>query len=391
MKQNEMLLGRYLAGPRTPVWAGRLLLAASFLALLASPRAAAAPMTMKLFGKTYNVECASRDQTFKTKDGKQVKIVMQPTQDTNYGRKAGLFFAEGADPSQDRLFVACQIGADDDTDGWHGFYLLTGADANGNFTPASATLTEFWGGVGDRSKNGRPLSVTLINSDDTGVKKDRNLVMLQWTGDNGYRLYDLDSLSTDYESDKLYYRITAAVNSDDADPGAPGGDYHNFVPLPTDDKHTLLDFGASSSGGVDVGIWDTKADNFFNALTNISEKTASASIPISTDDTPSGAIHYAENEYWFVGTNPAPGGNDVALDTNTLYRVKLTLPADLSKATPGSIGVEVLGKENLLGTPLQAGPGGVYGLAVGREVAPGLRRLYFSTYEGTLCVATPVP
>jgi hypothetical protein len=67
------------------------------------------------------------------------------------------------------------------------------------------------------------------------------------------------------------------------------------------------------------------------------------------------------------------------------------LPADLAKGTPGSIKAEVLGKESLLGTPLQAGPGGVYGMAVGREVAPSLRRLYFSTYEGQICVATPVP
>lgn len=74
-----------------------------------------------------------------------------------------------------------------------------------------------------------------------------------------------------------------------------------------------------------------------------------------------------------------------------MYRVKLTLPADPSKAKPGDIKAQVLGKEILLGTPLQSGPGGVFGMAVGREVAPGLRRLYFATNEGMLCVATPVP
>jgi hypothetical protein len=359
---------------------------------------------MQLFGKTYNVECVSRDQTFKTADGRQVKIVLQPTMNSagdevNYGRRAALSFAEGADPSKDRLFIAAQTGANDETPPWHGLYMLTGADANGNFTPTSATLTEFFGGPGNYLKNGRIVALMLINDENTGEKKDRNFLALGWTGDNGYRLYDLDSMNNNYADDALFYDIIRDVGGPTEDrylnvvedPNSPYGSYAGYAPLPTDDKHTIVVIGTAQNGGVEASIWDTKTDKFFPVLTDLSEQTASASIPLPTDLTPHALIHYAADEYWLLASSPAPGGNDISLDTNNLYRVKLTLPADPSKAKPGDIKAEVLGKENLLGTPLQSGPGGVFGMAVGREVAPGLRRLYFGTNEGMLCVATPVP
>src|SRR5437667_9808755 len=86
---------------------------------------AAASTQMKLFGTTYNVAIFGRDQTYKKADGKQVKIVL--TDASTYTQKAGLFFAEGADPSKDRLFVACHQDDNSDATPWHNMYMLTGA------------------------------------------------------------------------------------------------------------------------------------------------------------------------------------------------------------------------------------------------------------------------
>src|SRR5438128_9351207 len=86
---------------------------------------AAATTQMKLFGTTYNVTIFGRDQTYKKADGKQVKIIL--TDASAYTQKAALFFAEGADPSKDRLFVACHQDDNNDDTPWHQLYMLTGA------------------------------------------------------------------------------------------------------------------------------------------------------------------------------------------------------------------------------------------------------------------------
>src|SRR5437867_9913479 len=103
---------------------------------LASPTAvhAAATPQMKLFGTTYDVTIFGRDQTYKTAAGKQVKIVL--TDASTYTQKAGLFFAEGADPTKDRLFVACHQDDNNDATSWHQLYMLTGAGDDGTFSPA---------------------------------------------------------------------------------------------------------------------------------------------------------------------------------------------------------------------------------------------------------------
>ena len=43
----------------------------------------------------------------------------------------------------------------------------------------------------------------------------------------------------------------------------------------------------------------------------------------------------------------------------------------------------------LAGTALQTNDGMNYGMAIGREVKPGLRQLYFGTLDGKIIVATP--
>jgi hypothetical protein len=64
----------------------------------------------------------------------------------------------------------------------------------------------------------------------------------------------------------------------------------------------------------------------------------------------------------------------------------------LAKGTPGSIKAAILAREDLTqAKDLFASDGGVFGMAIGREVAPGLRRLYFTDWQGNLYTATPVP
>ncbi len=243
----------------------------------------------------------------------------------------------------------------------------------------------------------------LINDDNTGVKQDRNVVLMQWSQDNGYRLYDLDSMtSKNYEDQELYFRPTGVLGSTTeeryadivVDENAPYGDVLSFAPMPVDDNHTIIALGASADGGPEIGVWDTKTDKFYTVRTNLATQTVSSNTPIPTDTAfdPSAVIRYGDTgEYWFVLSNPRASGSGIALDEQTLYRVKLTFPADLTKAKAGDIKVEALGKEDLLATPLKTSPGGVFGMAVGREVAPGLRRLYFATLDGKIAVATPVP
>jgi hypothetical protein len=377
----------------------RLAVALGILGLVwAAAKPAGAQAEMTLFGKKYSVVVQSRAQTYKTADGKEVKIVLADPE--TYTQKAGLYFAEGADPSKDRLFVVANTDADDEGVVWHQAYMLTGADANGVFTPASATLTEFFGGAGDRFAGGRPWSILLINEENTGVKMDRNVLMQQWTGDNGYRLYDLDSMNAkNHQTDELYFRPTGVLGGTTeeryldivVDDNAPHGDIQFYAPAPSNDGRTIVGIGASDAGGTEVGVWDTKTDAYFPIVTNLTEKTADAVTPIPDVGEPNAIIRHAGNEYWIIISDPRPSGFGVELSTQDLYRVRLTLPANPAGGNPGDIGVEVLGKESLLGTPVQTSPGGVLGMAVGREAATGLRRLYFATLDGQIVIATPQP
>jgi hypothetical protein len=81
-------------------------------------------------------------------------------------------------------------------------------------------------------------------------------------------------------------------------------------------------------------------------------------------------------------------GSDDATDTQFLYRMELTFPADLAKGTPNSIKAKLLAKESLKGTPMATSDGAVFGLAIGREVNGG-RRLYMADWQGNIHTLTP--
>jgi hypothetical protein len=366
---------------------------------LAAVLPASAQKTVKLFGTTYNVAVVGRDQTFKTDAGKQVKVVLTAATDDfgSWTQKAGLFFAEGADATKDRLLVCCHLDSDTDGPMWHQAYMLTGAGDDGMFAPASATLTEWFGGAQDRTFGGRPLAIMLINTDDTGVKKDRNVVMFDWTGDNGTHLFDLDSMTGKYQESEVFFNVDRVVANGTeekytdvvADENQPGGDYSSFAPVPTNDGHTIITIGTADNGGSAAGVWDTKTDKYFPILTDLSAQTASASTPIATDRSPHAVARFADNEYWILASDVYPTTSGTVVGSQNIYRVKLTLPADPSKGKAEDIKVEVLGKEELVGTALQTNDTMNYGMAIGREVSAGKRRIYFGSADGKLIVATP--
>src|SRR5262249_25893008 len=160
-----------------------------------------------------------------------------------------------------RLLVAAHLSADNPTAAWHNLYMLTGSGADGLFSPADTTLTEFFGGAGDRLTGGRPIACMILNDVDTGPQKDRNVLLIQRTGDNGYRLYDWDTMSDKYTTSELYFRIDRQLgspaetnaNGDLAYPDAvpddnsPYGDYQGYAPLPTDDGHTIVAIGTGQN------------------------------------------------------------------------------------------------------------------------------------------------
>jgi hypothetical protein len=345
-----------------------------------------------LFGKKYNIAMESRGQTFKN----GIRVVLPEAGN----RKAGLFFEEGADPSQDRLWVAAPITNDETVTG-HQLYALRGTDANGMFTAASAEVEEYFGGNQNMLRAGRPINVVVVNRENTGVKQDRNVLTMSFYDDDAYRLYDLDTMSGNRADVALFSRVrkSQAVSVGDAgemeaDPNLPDGAFNAFAPGPN--GTVLVIAGGAGRTGAEVGVWDVKKNDAFPCLTNITNVTANATNPLpgETEDgiflEPHALARFSADEYWFLYSNNLDGDNDFA-DSNRLVRMRLTFPADLATAAADSIKAEILGIEELKGGAVTgASEGGQYGLAIGREVNGG-RRIYLADWAGNLYTLTPVP
>jgi hypothetical protein len=140
----------------------------------------------------------------------------------------------------------------------------------------------------------------------------------------------------------------------------------------------------------------SKKGDYFDVLTDLGEVTANATTPFPTEQFIHSAFLYTGDpakgtgEYWLLVSSSQPGTDSDSIDENKIWRVRLTFPADLSKGTPGSIKAEVLGPpQELKGTPLSTSDGGIYGLAVGREVAPGKRIIYMGDWGGNIITLRP--
>jgi hypothetical protein len=368
----------------------RMPMALGILGLIVSTALpASAQTTVKLFGKNYTVVKESRAQTFKKQGGGEATIALVP-RDVG-SQLANLHFVEGADPSKDRLFVGCNI-VNDDAVTAHQFYLLTGADANGVFSTTSASLTEFFGGNQNRQRGGRPTGFMWLNDDNTGAGVDRNIAISTFYDADYFRLFDLDKMDgVAGDNDSLPSDAVFSLALGDGD--SPGTGFTCYARMPVHDGRTAVVF--ANSGGTAVGVWDTKKDTFYTVSTLIPDVTTDSTVQMPAEYRPTAAFHHSGNEYWVLAHDSEPGPTTVVATSNRLYRLGLTFPADLTKGQPGDIKVEILGFEELQGTPLHGknadGEGHVYGIAKGREVAPGLFRLYFGDSEGNIFVATPAP
>jgi len=363
---------------------------------------ASAQKTIKLFGNTYSVVAQNRTQTFKN-------AVTITTCTDEINRFAGVSFSEGADRATDRLWFGCRLSADDNTG--DGIYYLEGTDASGSFTPAASTAKSFFGGNADYLHTRRPISILELNRDDTlGKKKDRNVIATTFQNNDCTRMWDLDSMTGLADEDQVFIRVLPKGATDDEtgvlepDPHGPIAGYMAYAHLPKPDGHTVVVGGCDSvsEGATGLNLWDTRKDDMFDVLTNITEQTKSAAKTLPTADA-DGTFYWSsaiarygdQGEYLILYVSPeAAGGNDAPHVSHVLARVKLELPADPSKAKPGDIKATVLDVEELtkvgadsLFQPEKCGPVSV---AAGRPVtAGGPPVLYITDYAGFLYTLTP--
>lgn len=359
------------------------------MAVASSAGHAAVPSQVTLFGQKYSVDVHKRDGTF----ANGVKITLQgPVTDTT--QKANLCFVQGADPSADRLFVAAPIGQNNDGPTGDQLYLLTGADKNGIFNTTNSKATQYFGGNVDRVTGGRAVMVQWISDADTGVKKDRNLVVFDFTDADKYRFYDFDTLAGgDYISDAVLEIQQPEEDETVADPGMPDGDFEATALTP---NGMLLVSGASmadSNGDrtPEFGVIDPTKNAFFNVKTNLIEATKNAAIKVDPPtDFPQSLVRLpnSPDEYWLLTSQDGQGDDDNTT-SETLYRLKIALPADLANAKPGDIKMDVLAKEDILATNLASSPGGIMGFSLGRLGANGMPQIYMADWHGNLITLTP--
>lgn len=300
-----------------------------------------------------------------------------------------------ADASADRLFICAPIGQNNDGPTGDQLYLLTGADAKGLFNTTNSKATQYLGGDVDRNKGGRPQTVVWISDAETGVKKDRNLGVMTFTDADGYHFYDFDSLSGgDYISNGVLNIVQPEEDESNADPGMPDGDTEAGALSPDGKYLMLIGLSVADNDGnrtPEIGVIDPTKDKFFNVKTNLIKATANSTVKIDpTTDVPLAFASAGGGEYWLVTTQDA-GGDDDNTSSENLYRLRITLPADLANAKPDDIKVDVLAKEDLLKANLGSSTGGIFGMALGRQVAAnGPRQIYMTDWHGNLLTLSPV-
>jgi hypothetical protein len=101
-------------------------------------------------------------------------------------------------------------------------------------------------------------------------------------------------------------------------------------------------------------------------------------------------VHLKGDEYLVIAAAGDPNWDESAITGGTLYHLRITLPADLTKEAPDSIKVERLSDPVDL-PALNLGRGDskhIFGLAVGREVN-GANILYMADYAGNLFTLIP--
>ena len=366
------------------------------MVLAASAAHAAVPSSVTLFGQKYSVTASKRATAYK--NGVTITI-----DDPSTGNaRAALDFApdSGGDATKDRLFVGCDIAGGDSADQ---LYVLTGADAtSGVFDATNSTATQFFGGKVNDDIGGRPTSVLFLHDPDPNVAagKDRSLAIVQFSGPDGLQFYDLRNLTGgNYVSDSIFGRWIAGDstatdfrNNEDTNPNQHQDTDDNmphagFVSLAGGPNGTIVATGQTSdASALEMGVMDPTKDKFFPVLTNL--MTATGGKIAETFDP--ALIQASDTEYWLLTQDADPGGQGSDVTTQNLYRLKVTLPADLANGKADSIKVDVMDTADLVKLNLAQGTRGIYGLTVGRAAtATGPHRLYMSDYEGNIFTLNP--
>jgi len=395
---------------------------------------ASAQKTIKIFGTTYSVSARSLAQTY----ANGVKTVAPNSND----QRTALYYSEGASPAEDRLWAVVRIGGGligdngDIEPAGDAFLYMEGIDQNGQFAPAVSKAKSFFGGsASDRWHNRRPVNVIELNRIDTGKKKDRNVLATTFMNDDGFRMWDIDTMDgfggghegtgetpETHDDDALFQRVRPGQapgaldeGSAEADPGLPSGSYPGFAHLPTADGHTILVAGGPHGDTTSTGlaIWDTAtADPAKDTAIDLTEtgvvtKDAAKPWPAAAEDGTAylntNLIKYSGSgnvgEYWFMLVSADPGGgtHDTPEASIRLVRANVEVPSDLKANNANSIKVTVLDSQDITadqnGVLSVADTSGVQSFTVGREVpgTNGKRMLYASDFDYNLYTLTPQP
>jgi len=382
------------------------------LVLAAGAAHAAVPGEITIDGTKYKVTSHSLAGTYK--NAVQIKQVTDFA-DRGNNRRNNFDFVPGDTPDKDRLFVVAAPDPTEGKDPADQFYLLAGSDAaTGDFNTKVSSATQFFGGTIPAAVGGRPTDVTWISDEDTGKKKDRNILLTTFFGDDHYRFYDLDSIATgDYKSDDvdaadpnahIIRGIGAIADTDNPEAangtdastvGDPNSPYRSQWTHSRGGPNGTLVVMATPKDvqGAEVNLLDPKTGKFVNLLTNVNEATNQA-LPVEGTEQPHSLAWAGGNEFWFIYSDPDQGGNGPTTPVkNQLVKVQMTFPTDLNA---GANKIQV----KLLGTPFDfltsgisenqddGNNSGIFGLALGRAIN-GKPVVYLGDWNGNLITLTP--
>jgi len=377
--------------------------------MLLAPAAFAAQIKdgdqITLLGRKYTVTITKRTGTFK--NGVTVNPQMPDADNPVVPLKANLAFApdSSGDLTKDRLFVvAATQGVTGVTS--DGFYLLQGTDTRGVFGPEFSDAHVFF--RGDLEVTGRMQAVAFLNDTDTGAKKDRNLAVYTFTDANYLRFYDLTDLlaspATGYTDQDAFRQqallsiiqsatTEAPAGSDPArdesldDPNMSTAGWAGLAAAP---NGTLLMVGPANGDWEISAIDATKGTHFYPVKTALGATDAAGKI--DTSQTVHTLVRLKDDEYLMIASTGDPNWDETGITAGTLYHVRITLPADLTKEAPDSIKVQLLSDpEDLVALELGQGSSKhIFGLAAGREVN-GANILYMADYAGNLFTLQPAP
>ncbi len=380
----------------------QVLLGALGLVLAAATVRADAPKTVKILGQQYTVTTNPRYGAFK--NGVMVNLQKGGggVSDDDVAKKANLCFVPGADPSKDRLFVVA-AHQDDPGPTTDGLYILTGADANGVFSPANSDATVLL--RGNKDVHGRWQNITFLTDDNSSPGKNRNLYGMTFTGQNRMRWLDLGALlSKAPHTEDNAFRVLSSFSIKEPEDGCPStppdedpAAEDDNAPGSTYDPGALTPSGMLLVAGMDAGLGSValsvidplKGTQFFPVKTDLAAATNNK---YNSSEYPHTFVHLSGDDYLMISTDPDSGVNATEGDLNsqTLYQLHITLPADLANGKADSIKVDVVGTEDLPALNLGQSPSHkMYGLAVGRNAASGKPILYMADWAGNLFTLTP--